>query len=306
MTGAYHVAFVADAELLERAAAAMASYERDGDSRPLDEVLAAARHARWRHRAQERGILADAARREIERHLGGDAELLAALRAAPAQVRAAAARELAELAPRLARLRVLGVPPIVVQGTRTQVVAMLAALDPASAFPEQPDRPPLPMIEGPAGEDVVNLHGWLCDLLEVARRDGGGLVGLGGAVADLGGARALILDEVAGPVAPGIELTMYGIHARDRRWTWPAVVLPRPLRHRALIVVGVAGGPASFAVAGDVTSAALDPALAARVHALVPGEALVSFVAVTNDIEWPWCRVDDIVDPGRAGGITFD
>jgi hypothetical protein len=173
---------------------------------------------------------------------------------------------------------------------------MLAALDPASPFPDAQDGPPPPMIEGPAGEDVVNLHGWLCDLLRVARREGGGLVGLGGAVADLRGARALLLDEVAGPVASGIELTMYGIHTRDRRWTWPAVVLPRPLRHRALVVVGVAGGPASFAVAGDVTSVVLDPTLAARVHALVPGEALVSFVAVTNDIEWPWCPVDDIVE----------
>jgi hypothetical protein len=293
--GAFHLAFVVDAGLVERGVSAMARYESSGDAGALEEVLEAAWRERWRRRAEPTVDLGASRRGELSLLLRGESELVAGLASAPDRVRESAMRDVARLSALLTRFGDLGAPDVVRDGTREQLRIAVAALDPSTELPREP-MPEVGSAMTPSGDQVPNLHDWLGHLLASMFVPARALVGLGRELnPDLAGARsgAGIFPEER---ASGIEFTCYGMNPEESIWVSPEILLPRALCASTLVVVGVGGGPASFALAGDVAGEPTHLELASRVRALEPDEALVSFVGVENDVEWPW--EDLLGDPG--------
>ena len=267
------MAFIATAELVERAVEAMARYDRDRDRAGLDAVLEAATLVQHQRRADNLAPFEETQRGELARCVGDDAALGAALAAVPDQVRALVLRDLVRHAGLLARVRELSAPPVVQEGMRKQVTAGIASLDPAT---------PLPVEEVPVpaeDEDGLNVHDWLHMVLRALRT--GPLVGQGKTIAGAPAGQGVILPATA---ASGLDFTTYGMSPADPLWT--TAWLPRPLHGDSLVVVGVGGGPGSFARRGDGDR--VQGTLAAPVASLGEGEALVSFVGVDNDVDWPW------------------
>lgn len=286
MRGAFHVAFIADSDLIQGAVRAMGDLARDDDVEAVGALLGEARVRRQRRREQRTVQLEAAERQTIESLLGAQSELAAALGSSPAVVREAMLTDLRLLAGRLASLRNLPAPQVVLDGLHRRVAAVVVALDPSRPLaPEEPEE--VGRVEKAPGVSVPNLHDWLDALLRACRDPSRPLVGLGpevGAV-DLDGSA----DDPGSSVGwPGIEFTSLGLSPDPRVWMPPRIALPRPLHAGGLVAVGVSGGWATWALAGDAVRPELSDRMTASVRGLAPGEALVSFVCLEDGVDWPW------------------
>ena len=286
MRGVFHVAFVADSDLIQGAVQAMAGLAHDGDAEAVRALLREARARRHRWREERTVRLDEAERHAIEALLGPRSDLGAAPASSPTVVRAAMLADLHLLAGRLAGLRDLSAPQVVLERLRRRIAAVAVALDPSRPLaPEEPSQ--IGVVERVAGVTIPNLHDWVDALLRASRNPTRPLVGLGRevGVVDLDGSP----DHSASSDGwPGIEFTSLGLSGDPSSWMPPRIALPRPLHTGGLVAVGVSGGWATWALAGDAVRPELSGRMVASVRGLAPDEALVSFVCLEDGVDQPW------------------
>jgi hypothetical protein len=273
------VALVIDRSLAEAADAAIAASQRGHDRRPLERALARSGHARSERHERERAKLDEDVRRAL---IDAAPERASVLEALEGDVRKAAVRKAARLAGLLAKLTELRAPDVVRSSTRALLHEAIDRLDPTAPWVPDP-LPPLAVIEDDDGARRINLHHYL-ELMLRAALDETKPIGTATEIATSGSR----VDSLPPPV-PGIESTAYGMQPNDMAWHLEHFILPRGFGPAdRVVVVGLGGGPATWAVAGDVPSEMLDERLRDAVHALGPAEALVCFVWCENDVEEAW------------------
>lgn len=290
MTGEVHVSFVAPRALIEGAVEAMGRYAGSRDEGALVRSLGEAWSLHQKRRRVQLTDLDGTERRRIERIAGDDPGLVNALGTVPAQVRKAALADVRRHASMLERLRQMAAPQVVQDRARMSLARSIAALDSASPMPVE-EAPGLSYAGEADGSRTVNLHDWLEQLLRSALGSGGSDRAIARSLgAELGDPirRQRPTPSAGGRCWPGIDLTTYGSEPGHPMWRHPRLILPRPLEAGGTVVVGVSGGPATFAVAGDAPASAVGAALAREVRALSPGDSVVSFAALDEGVTAPW------------------
>ena len=276
------VAFVIPRRFVVAIERALASYRPGGPTRVLEKIYVGAWTAGVERRARD-VVAFGGARKELLVLLANDEALRERVREAPKMVRRAMVDAAANAARRLLPLRKLAAPEIVIRGTLANVERAVAGLDPARPLPRE-ERPPLvdvAMVDGEP-ERGVHTHAWLESVLQHAR-DPASLVWSRVARASRTKASGVDLSSMR----PGIESTSFSVDPKPALWCRPDTSLPRVLDERR-IVVGEAGGPATYAFAGDPPSAALDGAIAKRLRALEPDDALVAFIWRDGGVDLAW------------------
>lgn len=276
------VAFVIPRRFVAAIERALASYRPGGSARTLEKIYADAWDAGVERRTRD-VVAFGGARRELLVLLANDEALRERVREAPKMVRREMVEAAANAARRLSPLRKLAAPEIVIRGTLANVERAVAALDPARPLPRE-KRPPLAdvgMVEGEPARGV-HTHAWLESVLQHAR-DPASLVWSRVARASRTKASGVDLSSMR----PGIESTSFSVDPRSALWCRPDTTLPRVLDERR-IVVGDAGGPATYAFAGDPPSAELDGTIAKRLRALEPDDALVAFLWRGGGVDLAW------------------
>lgn len=275
--------------LLERArvasiAAVLGAYGPAADRAPLAALLDDA----WRSSvARREADLVDfgTTRTELTDRLGclDESALGAVVRAAPSRVRRAMLEAALAEAGRLETFKELGVPAPVLEGTRRNLRELVVALDPASPMVA---REPPSLVEASgngAGPFGVNLHAWLERVLECAC-DPAGLLTFRGEASSSPSAST---PAPTRPMRPGVESTAYSVTPSRAVWLPPEVALPR-LLDDGDVVVGEAGGPLTYAFAGDAVGAEVDPRIGARVAGLRGDEVLLSFLWRETSVDIAW------------------
>lgn len=276
------VAFVIPRRFVAAIERALAAYRPGGPTRVLERVYDDAWEAGALRRARD-VVAFGAARKELLELLAKEEALRERVREAPKMVRRAMVDAASNAARRLPPLRRLAAPEVVIAGTLANVERAVAGLDPAGPMPRE-ERPPLVEIGmvDVDPESGVHTHAWLEAVLQHAR-DPATLVW--SRVAQVSRAKAPPIELAT--MRPGIETTSFSVDPKLALWCRPDTTLPRVLDERR-IVVGEAGGPATYAFAGDRPSSALDVAIAKRVHSLGPEDALVAFLWRDDSVDIAW------------------
>ena len=282
---AFHVAFLVDRALIESALDALREYADGRDRDVLLAVLGRAWAARQVRRRTRTCALAASERDDLVGVLADVPPLSQAVSRAPVEVREAALHELRRHSALYVRVRSLDAPPVVVKGMRARVEEAIARLAPDTEAADEPV-PELAVVSDAGGRELINVHDWLDQLLRAARSPDRPLVGLGSAFA--AASEDEVEQEAEGGGWPGIEYTCYGMDPGSSIWCAPQISLPHAFGAGGAIVVGTAGGPMTYAVAGDPRSPDVAVSLLDVMSSLTKDSALVSFAALENDVDWPW------------------
>lgn len=276
------VAFVIPRRFVDAIERALASYRAGGPTRVLEKVYADA----WKVGALRRArdvVAFGGARKELLMLLANDEALRERVREAPKVVRRAMVDAALNGGRRLAPLRRLAAPEVVIGGTLANVERAVAGLDPAGPLPREKRAPLVEVgVVDVDPESGVHTHAWLESVLQHAR-DPSTLVW--SRVTKVARTKAPRIDLAS--MRPGIDTTSFSIEPKPALWCRPDTTLPRILDERR-IVVGEAGGPATYAFAGDAPSKELDAAIAKRVRALGPDDALVAFLWRDDSVDISW------------------
>ena len=269
------IAFVFDRVIAEAASEAIRESDGGRHRPPLDGALGLA----WRRAAKRadvvREALSEASRDELLRAVPERSAVLGSL---PTEVRSNPLLQATRLAHLLARLRNLRAPAPVIEGTLRGFDAAVARLDPSRPYEGDP-APELALCE----DARTHLHDFLEKVLRTAMEPARRIPSSAIDVATDAPPKAVP------PLAAGWESTCYGMDPLEGAWHCSSVALARRFAPPDLtVLVGLGGGPATWATREDHAPERLSGPLSAAHSALGHEDALVSFVWCENDVEEAW------------------
>jgi hypothetical protein len=272
------VSLVVPRAALEAVEAALAAAPTQGFS-PLAAVLGAAFRAHEAQRATVTTLLEPTRRAELAEAMADLPVLRAAFEAVPDVVRAAMLVDVGRCSARRAALVRLSAPAVVIDGTTAALAEAVHGLDPALPYDPAPV-PRVPETDLEDGRVRPNLHAWLELVLQHVREQGS--IEVQGRLAE-----APAEGAPDPTMRPDIESTCFGMRPLRSWWLPRAITLPRQIDH-GRTVAGFAGGPVTWATGDDPAPSGVEAALAQRLAALGPDQALVSFLAMDTGVDVPW------------------
>lgn len=285
MAAVFHqIGFVVPKALLEGMETALADYFANAATELLERLLAAAWSKAATRLATKTDSLGEDRQVLRERLVGFEAiKAITLLDAVPEIVRRSVRDDVLRRSRLLAAMVELGGGPLegVLEAGRADLEALIGALDPTSKMPAQCSPKLIPYYphssRGDEPEGILPHH-WVGEVLEYTRDPD---------------AQTVVRREVARtkrkkgdadvPMRPGIDQTSFGLEGTRSLWVPPEVRLPRNFDD-GRSVAGEAGGPLTYALAGDRLGRHVEPALALRARDLGAEDALVSFMWRKTDV----------------------